>query len=81
MRGRIGFESAPGVGTTFHIDIPERRPEAVEAPTPFEGPRVLIVEDEPDVSSMLLTMLGDSGFAPVRAHSASQSSGGLLPRT
>lgn len=64
--GHIFVESTPGEGTTFHMFLP-RREQLVSrwAPTvasrPFEGRRVLIVDDEPAVAggiAMLLEMVG-----------------------
>ncbi len=50
MRGRILVESEPGAGSVFTLEIPVRRPIAVETPSarPVEaGPAVLAVEDDP----------------------------------
>ncbi|MEO7424938.1 MAG: response regulator [Fibrobacteria bacterium] len=65
--GRIAVETALGRGTTFHIylplsasALPEVSPETDTAP-PADGLRILVVEDEPLVLSMVADMLKDSG--------------------
>jgi PAS domain S-box-containing protein len=58
MHGTITLESAPGAGTTFFFDLHLDKQE-VKAPTrpeclaPFEGARVLIVDDNPTSRALL----------------------------
>lgn len=59
--GRLWFESAPGEGATFHLDLPLATARTVE--TKVDGPRLLIVEDDPDAAEVLRIMLDQDGFA------------------
>lgn len=57
--GRLWFESQPGEGATFHLDLPL----AVEVQArDGDGPRLLIVEDDADAAEVLTTMLVHDGF-------------------
>jgi PAS domain S-box-containing protein len=59
--GRLWFESAPGEGSTFHLDLPLA--SAGDAVMDADGPRLLIVEDDFDAASLLKEMLEADGFA------------------
>jgi len=58
--GRLWFESAPGEGATFHLDLPLATARPVEIQT--DGARLLIVEDDPDAAEVLRIMLDQDGF-------------------
>lgn len=67
--GRIGFVSTEGAGATFHVDLPAAvsgmdEMEAETAPMQInEGQdTILIVEDDPDMASLLGRMLAENGF-------------------
>lgn len=58
--GRLWFESAPGDGATFHLDLPlaeQSRLAAVEG-----SAQLLIVEDDLDAARVLREMLAQDGF-------------------
>ncbi|MBZ9559554.1 MULTISPECIES: response regulator [unclassified Modicisalibacter] len=86
MKGEIGFETQPGEGTTFHVDLPipegaAAGPSAAdEAPSPG-GSRgnILIVEDEADVASLMRSMLHYRGYRAQVARDAA-SARSLLTR-
>ena len=67
--GSVSFDTTLGVGTSFHIDLPEAGVENVQTKEPKHAPgldhrlRVLICEDEPDVSTVIAAMLDTEGFS------------------
>ncbi|MBX9623637.1 MAG: PAS domain S-box protein [Gemmataceae bacterium] len=75
--GAIGVESAPGVGTTFHIDLPlSDRPVAASGvvPTarvtrtpPPAGRSVLLVEDEDGIRTLARLTLETRGYVVTEA--------------
>ncbi|WP_129139256.1 response regulator [Modicisalibacter coralii] len=87
MKGEIGFETEPGEGTTFHVDLPIPEDsaaagslEADEAPSPGESRgNILIVEDEADVASLMRSMLHYRGYRAQVARDAA-SARSLLTR-
>ena len=69
LGGSIGFDSEPGKGATFHVNLPirqEARPpagaEAFLASAMPAAPSVLVCEDDPDVSHILAEILRNEGM-------------------
>jgi signal transduction histidine kinase len=67
-QGSIRVESHPGQGAVFRIELPvELRPTArqeaptTESPPPVRGKRILVVDDEPEITVMLADMLAVDG--------------------
>lgn len=75
MNGYIGFDSAPGVGTTFYFELPlQPQPAREAAPEPVSARlRVLVCEDDRDIAKLLCLMLEGGGFACEVAHDAAQA--------
>jgi PAS domain S-box-containing protein len=61
MGGTIGFEAAPGGGTAFFFELPYLAPITSE-PAGGAGRRLLVCEDDPDVSRLLERLLTSAGF-------------------
>ncbi len=68
-RGRIWFESEPGMGTVFRIVFPaaETHPETAQDETAAEirpegTETILVVEDEPVIRRLTARILGDAGY-------------------
>lgn len=57
--GRLWFESDPGDGATFHLDLPLLDAPVVAA---TDGPRLLICEDDADAADLLREMLERDGY-------------------
>ncbi|GLQ94366.1 response regulator [Dyella acidisoli] len=73
MGGSIGFDTKEGDGTTFHFDLPEwtethptAAPEVLKA-APHRQ-RILVCEDDRDVSTLLCMMLEQAGYEVVPAY-------------
>ena len=63
MSGLIGFESLEGQGSCFHFQLPVwQAQEMVQQTTLLGVPRLLVVEDDPDIATLLATMLSRSGY-------------------
>jgi PAS domain S-box-containing protein len=58
--GSLWFESEPGDGATFHVDLPLAVSRAGDG---TEGPRVLVCEDEPARADSLVQLLDQDGFS------------------
>ncbi len=69
MNGAIGFNSQVGAGTTFFFELPEWKEPAILPPPlrvqaaassrPGSKPRILHVEDEPDIQRIVAAIAGD----------------------
>ncbi|NQT94236.1 MAG: response regulator [Lentisphaerae bacterium] len=70
LGGAIALETAPGIGTVFHVvlpsieETPEKVTEVVE-PLPSGHETVLFVDDEPVIVKMAGRMLESLGYEPV----------------
>ncbi|MBM3568482.1 MAG: PAS domain S-box protein [Alphaproteobacteria bacterium] len=75
--GAVGFETRLGKGSTFHIDLPARAvpsPDTSKAPAaPLTGPRVLVVEDDRDIATLLKMMLETDGLSADIAATAAEA--------
>jgi PAS domain S-box-containing protein len=67
--GRIDFDSRPGDGTEFHVELPL----VVATPQRTIAARVLVVEDDRDIARLLAMMLQQSGMECDVAYDAQQA--------
>ena len=79
MGGEVSFESTPGVGSTFRIEISAPRAQAVPtaidlAGAPLEGLKILVVEDNPTNRMIAVKMLESLGAS---AWTASDGASGV----
>jgi PAS domain S-box-containing protein len=93
MGGRLGVESVPGRGSTFHFTAQVRlQPESVRptAPAIMQGASVLIVDDNATTRSVLQELLtswrvqptvADSGRAALTALQQAAANGRVFPLT
>lgn len=70
--GQLCAESTPGQGSTFHVYLPVARepakPPSAHAPATHRGVgQVLVVDDEPDIRTILGAGLADLGYTPLLA--------------
>lgn len=62
LGGKIGFETADGIGTTFYVDLPIQAVSAVDNALPIsQPPRVLICEPDSDTAAKVRALLGQRG--------------------
>ena len=74
--GSIGVTSELGVGSTFTVRLPRRRPiELTEAPPalPEGKPSVLVIEDDPAAQELLRVHLEGAGYAVAATASGRQA--------
>lgn len=63
MGGLLSYDSVFGKGACFYLELPVCNTKMVShAPGHADGPRLLLVEDEPDASLLLQQMLGNARF-------------------
>ncbi|EHK53096.1 ATP-binding protein [Allomesorhizobium alhagi] len=68
LGGGVSFDTGPETGTSFHVDLPEasdrrsRHRETVSKEGESSPPRVLIVEDEPDIADLIAFTLAQKGI-------------------
>jgi len=77
MGGEIGVESTPGEGSCFWFNIEAETPADSKDPLlparqALEGKRVLVLDDNASVCTMICGALEECGMQPVATHSASE---------
>ena len=72
--GSLHVESLPGQGAAFVFELPLRPAgvSAQEGPGSARPPRVLVVDDEPQIVRALKVVLREAGFEAVPAETASR---------
>ena len=85
--GYVWVDSAPGAGTSVHVDFPVAKasapaadvPEPVLRTTPARG-LVMVVEDEPAVRAMVARVLQEEGYDVVSAQDGQEALSALAER-
>jgi PAS domain S-box-containing protein len=62
LDGQVGFDSTPGVGTTFRVGLPLWHTREATVTRHGAGRHVLVVEDDPDVATVLGELLRSAGY-------------------
>lgn len=66
MNGLIGFDSEEGRGARFHFQLPVWRKQEITQQLPDTSmpgkPRLLVVEDDPNIASLLSIILNRAGY-------------------
>ncbi|MCX7185284.1 MAG: PAS domain S-box protein [Nitrosospira sp.] len=68
MHGQVGFESEEGKGATFFCELPLANAAATGITSHMpslsgsDAPRILVVEDEPDIAQLLSLLLSRAGY-------------------
>lgn len=77
--GQIHVETAPGMGSTFHVDLPRvgasvaPRRRHLDEPTPSRSGVVLLAEDDPSVREFARRSLEGAGYTVLAADGAEQA--------